>query len=192
MSEHLSRRLFFALPIDDALRESLEPVHEELLRHRNVLSVVSPENYHITVKFLGSVGEDTCQALIREFRALTGTGKSIPCRARGLGAFPAVSRARVIWCAMDTDIPALAHIREKIEELASSHGFDREIREFRPHLTLARVRKKERVSRDLTSFIENNRETLYGESSFSKLVLYESLLTRDGARYTELNTIPLV
>ncbi len=192
MTDHETRRLFFALPIDSETGKSLKPVFRKLSEYKINLTVVSPENYHITLKFLGNVREHEFQSLIRQLNSFTIEKKTLSYTARGLGAFPAIRRARVLWCGIQTDTEYIEYIKNSVEDIALNVGIKREKRRFKPHLTLARVRKKSAVSDDIISYIEQNRDTEYIESVFSKLVLYESRLSQDGPQYTELESITLL
>jgi len=70
-----------------------------------------------------------------------------------------------------------------VERLACDHGWEREKRSFRPHLTLGRVRDRTRPP---------DGEWLRDPEEFSfqveKVLLIQSELRRSGAVYTALHT----
>ena len=55
-----NRRLFVALPLEDpAVSVSLESIVSELNLFKKDLKIVDKLNYHITLKFLGDVKQNT-------------------------------------------------------------------------------------------------------------------------------------
>lgn len=183
-------RLFFALP-GRGIQEALMPVHRYLSRFRRELKTVDPEQYHITMKFLGETRSDILVSLLDDFRALDPGIPALPYTLRGLGAFPDIRRPRVIWCNLDLDLASLERMRLRIEDLAARHGFPRESRPFKTHLTLARVRRDMKVSQECMEYIRAGEDAVFGESVFDNLVLYKSELGSEGPRYTALVEKPL-
>jgi 2'-5' RNA ligase len=73
-----------------------------------------------------------------------------------------------------------------MEDMTAELGFPGESRPFRAHITLARMRRDSIISDELRDYILNNRDTLYGESSFGRIILFKSQLTKSGPLYTKL------
>ncbi|MBN2160749.1 MAG: RNA 2',3'-cyclic phosphodiesterase [Spirochaetes bacterium] len=183
-----SLRLFFALPAEGA-RELLIPVHERLQEFGREIKTVSPENFHITLKFLGETGAEISRGLLDDFKRID---PGIPPQAfilRGLGTFPDERRARVIWCGLDMDTDGILRLQKIVEELCKNYGFKKEDRPFKPHLTLARVRDRMKMPPSLAEYVRANTRTPYGESSFNRIVLFRSELRREGPLYTALTEI---
>jgi 2'-5' RNA ligase len=178
-------RLFFAMPAE-GMEEALRPVHEELAGYRRALKAVKPGNYHITLKFLGETDRDILGRLTNDFRALDPGLPPLPFTLRGLGAFPDIRRARVLWCGLDLDLAAVERVRLLIEDLSAKHGFAKEPRPFQPHLTLARVRKDMKVPSDCAAYVTAHKDTVFGSSLFDRIVLFKSELRKAGPLYTVL------
>jgi 2'-5' RNA ligase len=185
------RRLFIALPLEDDALVSLGGVHTDIESWGSLLKVVPPENYHLTLKFLGNCDDDLARSIESGFGGLHAGPGEIPFRLRGIGTFPSIKRASVIWCGLDTDREAVQRIYGMIEQFASPFGFKEEKRDFVPHLTLARVRKGRKLSGDIIGYIERNGETVFGESSFRRITLFSSQLTPQGPVYTGLADLDL-
>lgn len=176
-------RLFFALPCND-VQDVLRPVYGILSAYPRVLKTVPPENYHITLKFLGETKQETFRSLRHDFRRLGIDYASVPYTLRGLGAFPDVRRARVLWCGLDVDGSRISLIQNAIEALCAPYGFKKENRAFQPHLTLARAKRDMKVPASITEYINANRDAVFGESTFKRIVLFKSDLRREGPVYT--------
>ena len=182
-------RLFIALPIEADVKRNLSGINKFLYGHHMSLNTVEPENYHITVKFLGECADDLAKKIESYFPKIICPPNEIPFTAYGLGVFPNLKMPSVIWAGLHISGKTINELYNQIEEFASALGFEKEKREFSPHLTLARVRKGKKISDDLRNYIINNKETHLWESSFKRLVLFSSNLTPKGPVYTEVKSI---
>ena len=146
---------------------------------------VPPPNMHITLKFLGNV-ERHSLPLLGEKLARSLEGRSpIPISLTGLGAFPDASKPRVLWMGIGNGAEAIGELAAHVDEALSELGFERESREFHPHLTLGRVKQG---SADLVS---EKAEQHFGDCLAREVTLYESRLQRKGAEYNVIVRIPL-
>ena len=167
-----------------ALDRALEPWRERLPGGR----WVPPENWHVTVKFLGrtwprlvNLVHEACRdaaARVRPFRVSVGE----------LGVFPSPRRARVLWVALKDQEGGLPALAKALDE-ALAPEFPPEKRAFTPHLTVARFNPPVPVgdaSEELAGFQVDVPPFRVG-----RLVLYRSHLSPRGARYEALETSPL-
>jgi 2'-5' RNA ligase len=185
------RRLFIALPLEDDARVSLRGIHADMGSWGSLLKIVPPENYHLTLKFLGNCDDDLARSIESGFGSLHAGSGEIPFRLRGIGTFPGIKRASVLWCGLETDREAVQQIYGMIEGFASPFGFKEEKRDFVLHLTLARVRRGRKLSGEIVGYIERNRETVFGDSSFRRITLFSSQLTPQGPVYSEIVNLNL-
>ena len=146
---------------------------------------VPPHNWHVTVRFLGSVGQVTIERLVAELDQAN-LGPAFEVVAGELGAFPRPARASVMWLALDKGRDRLAELNALAEETSQVVGLAPEDRPFAPHLTLSRIRPEIDVRSNLASFRRVPFQWTAGE-----LVLYESHLGRGGARYEPIESFPL-
>lgn len=185
MNNERMTRCFIALPARGT-GKALAPVHEELNRYSRTLKTVAPENYHITLKFLGDTGERALARMRDDFRALDPGVPAIPFILRGIGAFPDIRRARVVWCGLDLDRAEVERLRLLIEDLGEKYGFRKESRHFQPHLTLARVKWEMKLPPECADYVTARKDTVFGGSVFDRIVLFKSELRREGPLYTVL------
>ncbi|OHD67618.1 MAG: 2'-5' RNA ligase [Spirochaetes bacterium RBG_16_49_21] len=178
-------RLFFALHAD-GVRKSLRDVHRYLNNFTQKIKTVSPDHYHITLKFLGETRYDIFEKLRDDFKNTSFEVPPLVFKLKGLGGFPDGRRAGVIWCGISGDEAGIGTVYRSIEALTEKHGFKKETRAFYPHFTLARTRKDERLPPELAHYLAENKDTFYGEVRFSRIVLFRSDLRRDGPVYTAL------
>jgi len=183
-------RLFFAVPMTD---EVSRVVHEAVGRiplEHPPWRWIPPHNYHITLKFLGEVEERLLPGLVDAASGAAGTVRPFELSFVRFGAFPSISRPRVLFFEADRGSGELARLAERLEEELVPLGFEREGRRFRAHLTLARVRNRPRpeVQRVLESVPDLPTAALQRVERF---VLMQSTLSRSGARYDELGSFAL-
>jgi 2'-5' RNA ligase len=129
-------RLFVGLPVADPVGANLSA----LLRRLRPLADfrwTPVANLHVTTKFIGEFPETRVDELKR---ALAGVAPPPPfdIPVRGLGWFPNPRHPRVLWAGIDGGDPLRA-LAAATEEATAPLGVAREDREFRPHLTLARI-----------------------------------------------------
>lgn len=147
--------------------------------------VVPPENWHLTLRFLGWT-EPVAYDLVLASLDQAQRGAPFEIELGGLGAFPRPRRATVTWIAVTKGQARLDELAALSEEAAQTAGFSPEDRPYRAHLTLSRVRPPE----DVTGLIESFDSTGIRWRCRS-LVVYRSHLSRGGARYEPLETFPL-
>jgi RNA 2',3'-cyclic 3'-phosphodiesterase len=148
-------RLFVALaPPPEVLGDlvtGVAPHQAQRAAHGN-LNWTGPEDWHLTLAFLGDVpGPAAARLAPRLDRAAAGH-RPFPLALAGAGAFPAAARARVLWCGLAGDLSALTALAASVADAATRAGAAPPDagRPFRPHLTLARSRTPADV-RDLVT-----------------------------------------
>jgi 2'-5' RNA ligase len=106
---------------------------------------VSPDNVHLTLKFLGEVGEERVSEVSAAIeKAAAGSG-ALEMAVGGFGAFPSLRRPSVVWVGIESSA-ALQNLQERVEGALADLDFPREGRAFRPHLTIGRAKKRARPS----------------------------------------------
>ena len=110
--------------------------------------------------------------------------------AVGLGGFPSLRSARVLWAGITAGVPELARLAAAIDRALTPLGFPPEGRPFRGHLTIGRVRSP-RAGRALAAAVEAAGAPAFGSWTASQVVLYESRLKATGALYTPVSRHPL-
>jgi RNA 2',3'-cyclic 3'-phosphodiesterase len=151
---------------------------------------VRPEGSHLTLKFLGQAPVGQIPAIGQSLMtAGTGAGP-LNLTLAGIGAFPNLRRARVLWVGIAGDVSAIADLYSAIERELAILGYPAETRAFHPHLTLARLETglPEAMVRSLSA---NPPAVPPAPFRAIALSLMRSELRPEGASYTQLATIPL-
>ncbi|GAQ95634.1 2'-5' RNA ligase [Thermodesulfovibrio aggregans] len=184
-------RLFLAIELPMEVREFLAELTKFQLPMEGI-NVVQKENFHITLKFLGEVEEKVIPHLINVLRVVAGEFSNFKIKTTHPGVFPDRVKPRVIWIGTENS-DTLKLLAKRIDEELSCLGFQREEREFKPHITLARVKNQrngkyffEKISK---KFSDHPR---YFEFQVKEFALMKSTLTPKGSIYSVLEMFPLL
>lgn len=134
-------RTFIAILIPESWTEHVRAVARDLASGTSGMSWVKPENVHITVRFLGDLGDDGVRRVRESVRRSAGPFQAPVARLGKLGAFPRPERPRVIWLGLSEGEEKLNALAAAVERGLRDDGFGRSDKPFRAHLTLARVRE---------------------------------------------------
>lgn len=100
---------------------------------------VPPENWHVTLAFLGDVAEQLLHSLAEVIGPVVSACHRMPLPLACLEWFPSPSKARLL--ALSADAPErLCALQRELVATLGREGFHTENRRYRPHLTLARYR----------------------------------------------------
>lgn len=157
------------------------------------LKPVRPENMHLTLKFFGNVDARQVDSIIGTVTDTVTAIRPFMLRLGNVGVFPNNRSPRVLWVGLDGDIGPLQDAHRRIETAFGQIAIEPDSREFRPHLTVARIR-------DRATHIERRRaaEALFSAEFRSGLpvpvdhvTLMRSILLPEGPQYTSLAEISL-
>ena len=97
---------------------------------------VDPGNFHLTLRFIGEIGEDIAADIddaLSRVRA-----RRCTLQIAGTGVFGG-DKPRSLWAGAERT-PELVGLRDKVEQALLRAGLPPEPRKFTPHVTLARLR----------------------------------------------------
>jgi RNA 2',3'-cyclic 3'-phosphodiesterase len=169
------QRLFVAVPLPGEL-EALVRRAQESLPSIPGLRLLKPEQWHVTLAFIGAVDAE---------RAATARSvvESLPVDLGGdalIGRFlllPSPSRARVVTLELADERGVFARLFDTVMGGLEAGGvMKREKRPFRPHLTVARLRTP--------GDVRPRYESEQARFAVQSVCLYQSELRREGAVYT--------
>jgi len=183
-------RTFIAVTISSEVREKIRQIQAEFKKGDPDVKWVEPENLHLTLKFLGEVGEEKLSAVIEKTKLGLSGIFNFKVHLSGLGSFPNLRSPRVVWVSVSQGKDELKKLSERIEENLSHLGFPKEKREFSAHLTIGRVRSP-RKREKLVRKIEELENSDVGEFSVDKVLVMESQLSPKGPTYRIIEEVDL-
>jgi 2'-5' RNA ligase len=184
-------RLFVALEIPEAVRENLaaaqRQVQKKVLKDLQAAAAelrwVRPENFHVTLKFIGQASSEELAAIMEELRGVRPDG-AVKATVRGLGYASHAKRGGVLWATMEASnfMKMLAgQIDRRLERL----GIAAEERAFLPHLTLARCKQNGAVA-TIRAAVREYEGYDFGSMLWEEFQLMESRLGTGGSQYSTL------
>lgn len=182
-------RAFIAVPASDQVRELVKETVGNLRGAGADVKWVEPENVHLTLKFLGNITPEAVENLRVTLRHALKGYKAFEVTAGRVGCFPGGGRApRVIWIGLEGAVDLLKGIAAKVDETCAGLGFEREMRPFRAHLTIGRVRRGSGRLRELSESVKCT-EFNPLKLRVDRVNLVRSRLSPRGPTYTVLESI---
>lgn len=175
------KRTFIAVKVEagDKLRDLVTLLKAELKSES--VRWVDTDHLHITLAFLGDTSDETINQVITILQNTCEEFGEINFRIKGLGVFRSINDPRVIWAGTEST--------EKLESLfkilqtgLESIAIRSEAREFKPHLTLGRVKWLKNKA-TLERLVDQFDKTIFNEVYVPEVILFESILQQSGPLY---------
>jgi len=148
------------------------------------VKLVETHNIHITLVFIGEIPENKLDLVKEAVSSIS--FNSFKIKLRGTGAFPNLSRPRVIWVGIEQGLQELRTIRGSLLKELLGRGIKPEDeKEFAPHLTIGRVKGPSNLL-NLINVINEYQNVDFGEFTVNKVTLFKSTLTPKGPIYDPL------
>ena len=137
-----------------------------------------PEAFHITLAFFGDLAEDRARDLDEALLEIG--GPSLTLVLEGVGAFGEGPDIRAVWTGV-ADNPDLRRLAGRCQKAARAAGLTPEARAYRPHVTLAYLRRPDPEA--VASWISQNGLLKSPAFTADRFSLYSSWRTSEGTRY---------
>lgn len=180
-------RSFIALPLPPNVKTELAQISRlwaDKLPPRMV-RWVSPENMHLTLRFLGDTAVGLLPLLAQQLNQLAAELAPFQLQLADLGGFPNKQRPRVLWVGLAGNLTALQTLKQAIDQRLAPLGWPMEEKPFQPHLTLGRVNVLGQRWQDWQIPVQAI------PFAATQLQLIESQLQRSGSVYTVRQTAVL-
>jgi RNA 2',3'-cyclic 3'-phosphodiesterase len=175
-------RTFIALELSPEIRGEIGKIQADLGQCRAKLTLVKPEQIHITLKFLGEVEENDLAKVICALDEVQSEPFTI--EVSGVGVNNPRS-PRVVWARIDPAEPCKT-LNDRIESALEPLGIAREKRAYTPHATIARVRQYDRT---LETVIGPHANRPFGQCRIDRFLLKKSTLTPKGPVYETIREV---
>ncbi len=178
-------RTFIAIEPDENAKKQLAGFTEKLKRViRGDINWTKPQNLHFTLKFLGEISPEKIEDIKNLLNTISRQHDSFSAKISGIGFFPDEKRPRILWAGLQDGREEMIGIAKSIEDEAEYLGFEREEREFRAHITIARIRDRH-IRADGKTLKELSSEEICSFTA-DRIILFRSDLLPNGPRYSIL------
>jgi len=187
-------RLFIAIQIPEQIKVELAAAQAELHRllpERGV-TWTKPEQFHLTLKFLGHVEARRVADLTRHLKRTCWNFAPLHLAAERVGAFPDMRYPRVVWVGLKDDSGKLEQLEAAIEATSRDYTREPSADKFSGHATLGRAKRlNRRETQVLVDWLARKAESSFGDWTATEVELMRSELSSAGARHTCLERFPL-
>jgi 2'-5' RNA ligase len=183
------KRTFIAIKIHPGgkMREILDYFKQSLSQEK--IKWVDPGIMHITIAFLGDTDEKIIPSVSDAIKQISLNHTPFELIFRGAGIFRNLRDPRVIWIGTEKN-PVMQSVKANLDNELSRFGFEKETREFKPHLTLGRIKWIKNISA-LEEAINLYKDQEVQKEPINELIYYESILKPEGPLYMPIISLPM-
>ena len=175
-------RLFAALPVPTEIAAGLAEVRAGVPGAR-----WRPDDaLHVTLRFFGEVQESVAADLDAQLSVVTASAFEV--ELQGAGALGSVDQVRAVYAGV-IDSEPLRRLAAKCETVAKRCGLTSEARTYRPHVTLAYLKRSPEAR--AAAWVQGHNLLHSPPWRVSAFALYSSWRSLEGSRYELERTYPL-
>lgn len=190
-------RAFFAIGLTSATTDALQDCRRACLDADPAWTRekwVSPENLHMTLRFLGDIKEGTLHRYADAVRSALCGHPPYTLSIDRVRIVPRSRSAAMIWAVPEAGADHTMQLARSIEDAVVREGATPETRRFSPHVTLCRSRSPRHLAPDAAramaaalADVPASRRSM----SVHEVMLYTSTLTPDGPVYDRFAVMSL-
>lgn len=184
-------RSFIAVEVPPPVSDLAAAIQDRLQRAGIRGRWVAPENFHVTLRFLGDMAEDRIAGIVNAMESAVIEFEPFSLTVGDIGVFPGKGPPRVIWLGFSEGIGRLEKAHQTLEKaLEDTVGIPKEKKSFHGHLTIGRLKDRvrgDRLRKAMDAYRRGGSVSFFVEN----IVLFESRLLPQGVRYARLKTVPL-
>lgn len=144
---------------------------------------------HLTLRFLGNTQEEIIPLIISKLEQLLKQYKSLNLSFQKFGVFIKDSKPKIFWVGLN-DNKELTGLVKDIDNLITEFGFEREKRKFKPHITLLRIRDRDKnYLNDILNLTKIELPIINFEAK--KITFFKSTLSKSGSVYDTIKSFYL-
>ena len=187
-------RLFIAIAVPENVRREIGRAQGQLKRVATPGSIrwTRPEQFHVTLKFLGDVPSAHVADLDRAVAQACSGRRAMQLSAHGIGFFPDARKPRVIWVGADDGNGQLSELHRQLETALQPLAPTEKSERFTGHITLGRFKPGRPAA--VAKLLERGAilgEREFGDWQAGTVEIMRSELTSEGARHIPLASFPL-
>lgn len=180
-------RTFIALDPGRAIRDRIKALQESLARTGADVKWVEADNLHLTLLFLGEVDNRDLVPVCQAVAEVAQQCQPFDLAFAGAGCFPNLRRPRTLWIGVSQGAAEVCALHDALEVPLLALGcYRREERQFKPHLTLGRIRSDKPMD-DLAAALVKKQAYHAGETRVREVLVMSSDLSPKGPVYTVMS-----
>ncbi len=182
----MTSRLFISLDIPEFNLVELLKQRDEIYGSPNNVKWEEKNKLHITLKFLGDVGENISELIIRRFEEIE--FNKIISKFDKFSFYKKNGSLKILFAGFQEN-PAIIEFQNIIKNECKLLGFDSDNKKFHPHVTLLRIKEQEDISR----LINFNNCIIKGDKfTIDTFSIVKSVLKPSGSEYNTIKSFKLI
>ncbi|NVO18548.1 MAG: RNA 2',3'-cyclic phosphodiesterase [Bacteroidetes bacterium] len=157
--------------------------------HHERIKWVETNNIHITLKFFGETDENQIPSIKKALQEAANQSTRFIMKINRTGIFGSRYDPRVVWFGIDPE-PCLDQLAANTVKELQKAGWEPDRQNFVPHLTIGRI-KELRDKALFQQIINKYKSASIQEQEIKEVILYESILRREGPLYLKLGGFEL-
>lgn len=183
-------RLFIAVNLSTEARDAIQAAIDEFPVKNPPWRWVTPDNWHLTLKFLGEIHAAQLESLNAALCDVARRYHGFEMALGAFGGFPNLHNPRVLFYKVERGASELEKLANDVDAaVEKAVGLARENRRFHAHATVARV--KDALPSSVTSRLAAVPALTDGVTRVDNFELVESRLQRTGAVYSPVKEFAL-
>ena len=183
----MRNRLFVALILNEDSLIEINKFRERIYPSDNKVKWEGLDKLHLTIKYLGDVGEELIPKLNEKLVAIIKKHDKVEIKFAKFSVIKKYSVPKILWLG----IKATKRLEDLFNDInfgLSELGFKKESRKFKPHITFLRLRGNEDILK-LESL--KNTQLNLKSSTIDEVALIKSDLRSTGSTYTKIKSFKL-
>lgn len=131
-------RLFIAVKLPSELQVIVGRKCNRLSQELHFSKWTHPDDYHITLQFLGDTDKEDIPAIIKALKEVGRECMPFQLSLEDFGTFGVPASPRVLWAGVSGELEKLHQLQQAVVSATLPLGYTAEKRDYKPHLTLAR------------------------------------------------------
>ncbi len=172
-----THHFFLALPIPKEMAIQVVRIVKKENADLAFKTWVEPEDYHITLHFLGYASKEQLLKLNHVLPHLVGNWKSFELEITHFGSFGEAQAPRILWVGVREE-SSLFSFQYEIGTICKQAGFELERRPYRPHITVARKWDREDPFSLARLASEINKTKCNWKWQVKEVLLYQTCIDR--------------
>jgi RNA 2',3'-cyclic 3'-phosphodiesterase len=183
----MTNRLFIALEIPSDILGKIIFLRDSVYGMDNRIKWESGEKLHITLKFLGDTDTGLTNKISSIMSEVISRHRKVELEFDKFGMFYRDKKPSILWLGLKKNL-ALKELFLEFEKEIFTLGFKKENREFKPHLTILRIKGNEDINK-LNALVSEPELAL--NFTADKIILFKSQLMPSGSKYEIVNSFLL-
>ncbi|MEE9166244.1 MAG: RNA 2',3'-cyclic phosphodiesterase [Candidatus Neomarinimicrobiota bacterium] len=182
-------RTFLGVELPNRVKSTAIHLQTTVEAKAKVVKWIKAANIHFTLRFIGATPPEEASNIKRAVAKAVEGHHDFSLEVRDTGVFPKKERPRVLWLGIGGEVEKLKALVEDINANLKKLGYPPENREYSPHVTIGRVRYPQKVTPDVSLFINSEYDPI--DFSVQKVKFFQSDLVPGGPIYSVLGIFEL-